>query len=54
MGIKSITTFATWTISSDYIRRYGAENTDKIINEYGSVLKKYLKRGLKIKAFSWM
>jgi len=42
LGIKSITTFATWMISSDYIRKYGEVNTQKIVNEYGSVLKKYL------------
>jgi len=43
MGIKSITTFATWMISSDYIRKFGEENTLRIIYEYGSVLKTPLK-----------
>ena len=43
MGIKSITTFATWMISSDYIRKYGEDNTRRLVNEYGSVLKTYIK-----------
>jgi hypothetical protein len=42
LGIKSITTFATWMISSDYIRKFGENNTRKIVDEYGSVLEKYL------------
>ncbi len=42
LGIKSITTFATWMISSDYIRKFGEDNTRKIVNEYGSILEKYL------------
>ena len=43
VGIKSITTFATWMISSDYIRKYGEDNTHRLVNEYGSVLKTYIK-----------
>jgi hypothetical protein len=43
MGIKSITTFATWMISSDYVKKYGEDNTLKVVSEYGSILKKYLK-----------
>jgi hypothetical protein len=43
MGIKSITTFATWMISSDYVNKFGENNTLNVVNEYGSILKKYLK-----------
>lgn len=43
MGIKSVTTFATWMICSDYVDKYGEEHTYKVVNEYGSVLKGYLK-----------
>jgi len=43
LGLKSITTFATWMISSDYLRKHGEDDTRKIVNEYGSVLEKYLK-----------
>jgi hypothetical protein len=42
MGIKSITTFATWMICSDYFNLYGQDSTLIVINEYGSILNKYL------------
>jgi hypothetical protein len=43
LGIKSVTTFATWMISSDYVKKYGEDKTLKVVSEYGSILNKYLK-----------
>ena len=43
LGIRSLTTFATWMISKDYIQKYGEKSTLNDLIEYGSVLQKYVK-----------
>jgi len=43
VGIKSVTTFATWMISIDYVNKFGMKKTLNDLKEYGSVLRKYIK-----------
>lgn len=43
LGISSITTFGTWMINDDYIKKYGEDSTCSIIREYGTLLKESLK-----------
>lgn len=43
LGIRSITSFGTWMLSGDYLKKYGENHVLQVINEYGLVLKKYLK-----------
>ena len=42
IGIKSVTTFATWMISGDYLKEHGENYILKIVKEYGSILETIL------------
>jgi len=42
LGIRSVTSFGTWTVNRDYFMKFGEESARQLIREYGSVLKDYL------------
>ncbi len=42
LGIGSVTCFATWIINARYIENFGEEHTMKIIDQYGTSMKKNL------------
>lgn len=39
LGVRSVTTFGAW-INKDYLQHFGAEPTQRMLNEYGSILRK--------------
>lgn len=40
LGIRSFTSFATWMLHQHYFELYGREEAIKVLNEYGSTLKR--------------